>query len=422
MKVLVIGSGGREHALVWKVSQSPRVKKVYCAPGNDGMADLATCVPLSSEDVPALLQFALREKIDLTIVGPEVPLSLGLVDVFEEKGLRVFGPRKGAAMVESSKCFMKQLCERHHIPTAPFAIFTDVAEARKAIESRKKFPVVIKTDGLASGKGVIIAQTAREAIKTVEEMMLYEKFGEAGRQIILEEFMPGIEATYMVATDGVSFIPLDSAQDHKRIFDNDEGPNTGGMGAYSPAPIVTEALAQKVNEQIIEPALRGLAAEGKPYRGILYAGLMISNGEPRLVEFNCRFGDPEAQAILFRMESDLMDLVEAVLAEKAGSFPIHFSEDPAVCVVMSAKGYPAKYDKGQVISGLSKTAKLEDTFVFHAGTRKEGENFVTCGGRVLGVTARGKTLGKAIEKVYKAVKLIDWKGAHYRKDIGAKAL
>ncbi|MBI4412530.1 MAG: phosphoribosylamine--glycine ligase [Deltaproteobacteria bacterium] len=422
MKVLVIGSGGREHALVWKLSQSPRVKKIYCAPGNAGIGLLAECVSLAPEDVAGLAGFARSNSIDLTIVGPELPLSLGLVDEFERQGLKVFGPLRKAAVLEFSKCFTKEFCARHKIPTAPFQIFTDPSGARQAVKERKSFPVVIKADGLAAGKGVIVAKDEAEALKAVKEMLVDEKFGPAGRKVILEEFLPGVEATFMVLANGADFVCLETSQDHKRVFDNDEGPNTGGMGAISPAPAVTKEINEKVIRKIIQPALMGLLAEDRPYRGVLYAGLMIRDDEPHLIEFNCRFGDPEAQAILFRLESDLIELIEAAMAGKLKSFPIQFRPEPSVCVVMTAGGYPGPFEKGKVILGLDKASGMKDLFVFHAGTRKDNGGFVTHGGRVLGVTAQGRDFKKAIERAYEGVYAISWEGVHFRRDIGAKIL
>lgn len=422
MNLLVIGSGGREHALVWKLRQNPKVKKIYCVPGNGGIQAEAECVALSSENIESLIEFVENKSVHLTIVGPEVPLSHGIVDAFEKSGHKIFGPRKNAAILEFSKCYTKEFCTKYRIPTAGYTFFHNASDAKAVFEKHPKFPVVLKADGLAQGKGVIIAKTKEEAIKAVEDMMVHERFGEAGKTVILEEFMPGEEATFMVVTDGEDYVALESAQDHKRAFDNDEGPNTGGMGAYSPAPILTKALQKKVEAEIIKPLLEGMKKEGRTYRGILYAGLMISGGEARLVEFNCRFGDPEAQAILFRMESDLVELVEAVLEGRLKDYPIRFSPQPAVCVVMAAKGYPGSYEKNKVIRGLDKAAKSKNAFVFHAGTRLDDGQYLTNGGRVLGVTARGANLKAAIQNAYAAVESINWDGAFYRKDIGKKGL
>lgn len=422
MKVLVIGSGGREHALIEKLAQSKRVKKIFCTPGNGGIEKLAQCVAIMSEDVKSLLEFAQKENIDLTVVGPEAPLSLGIVDEFEKNGLKIFGPRKNAAILEGSKIFTKEFCERHALPTAPCKIFYKASDAKEYIESIRQFPVVIKADGLALGKGVVIAQARVEAIAAIEDMMVYEKFGDAGRSVVIEDFLPGEEATYMVITDGTHFVSLESAQDHKRVFDNDEGPNTGGMGAYSPAPVVTPEIEKKVISQIIEPALKGLRDEGRKYTGILYAGLMIRDNNPYLIEFNCRFGDPEAQAILSRLSSDLMELIESVVEGDVRKASFKVTPQSSICIVMASEGYPGPYPKGKLIRGIDKAEKLKDVTVYHAGTRLEGSDFYTTGGRVLGVTALGRDLKSAIRQAYKAVEKISWEGAHYRKDIGQKGL
>ncbi len=422
MKILVIGSGGREHALVWKLSQSPRVKKIFCIPGNSGMDQLAECVIIAPQNVREIVEFAKKKNIDLTVVGPEAPLTLGIVDEFEKEGLKIFGPRKNAAVIEASKCFAKEFCARHGIPTAPFVFFNNTTEAKKYLKKEARYPLVIKADGLAAGKGVIIVQNLHEALKAVDEMLVYEKFGEAGRKIVFEDFMEGEEATFMVATDGEHFVPLATSQDHKRIFDNDEGPNTGGMGAYSPAPVVTPEVHERVIERIIKPFLKGMRGEDRPYRGILYVGLMINHGDPRVVEFNCRFGDPEAETILMRMKTDVIDLIDAVLDENLEKFKVEFLSQSSICVVMTAQGYPGSYETGKLISGLELIESMKDVIVFHAGTRSEGENFVTNGGRVLAVTAMGKTLKNAIDKTYKAVEKISWEGVHYRTDIGKKGL
>lgn len=422
MKILVIGTGAREHALVWKLAQSPRVKKIYCVSGNAGIEELAELVTISPVDIPQILQFAKKESIDLTVVGPEAPLALGIVDAFEKEGLPIFGPRKNAAIVESSKCFSKDFCVRHQIPTAPYVFFSNASEAKRYLDDNTEYPVVIKADGLAAGKGVIIAKNKVQADEAIDEMLVYEKFGQAGRTIIIEEFMPGEEATFMVVTDGTHAVALASSQDHKRAFDHDEGPNTGGMGAYSPAPIVTEDVHAKVMKNIITPFIKGMKKEGRTYVGILYAGLMIQDGEPRVVEFNCRFGDPEAEVILTRMESDLVKLIEATIDGKLKDYEVEFSDKHSVCVVMAAGGYPGNYETGKPIEGLPQAARFKDVNVFHAGTRYENRSYATNGGRVLVVTALGKTLQLAIDQAYKACEKISWEGVHYRKDIGHKAL
>lgn len=421
MKILVIGSGGREHALVWKLAQSPLVKKIYCIPGSDGMME-AEPVTGSLEDTRALVNFALQNTIDLTIVGPELPLSLGVVDAFEKEGLKIFGPRKNAAILEFSKSFSKQFCERHHIPTAPFKIFTTTEGAKSHLSDQNQYPAVIKADGLAAGKGVVIAKDQAEAFLAVEEMIIREKFGEAGKQIIIEDFMLGVEATLMIATDGRDYVLFESCQDHKRIGDGDTGPNTGGMGAYSPAPVVTPEVQKKIEERIIRPLLAGMLGEDRPYSGILYLGLMIDKGEPSVVEFNCRFGDPEAQAILFRLKTDLVQLIEACLEGRLKELKVEFKPQTSVCVVMSAAGYPGHYEQGSPIHGLGNLKKMSNVFVFHAGTKAKAGRYYTHGGRVLGVTALGDDLPSAIQKAYRAVGEISWDGAYYRKDIGIKGL
>ena len=420
MKVLVIGSGGREHSLVWKLRQSPRVSKIYCAPGNAGIASLAECVPVSAEDVKGLLNFALKQKIDLTLVGPEVTLTLGVVDAFEKRGLRIFGPSKKAAILEGSKVFTKKFMQDYNIPTAGFAVFR---KRERAIEYVKRIgaPLVIKADGLAAGKGVIVAQTVQEAIDAIDVIMKEKAFGEAGNRVVIEDFMTGEEASFLAFTDGKTVLPLPTSQDHKPIFDDDKGPNTGGMGAYSPAPVVTPALEKQVMNKIMLPTVKGMAKEGRPYKGVLYAGLMIKDGKAKVVEFNCRFGDPEAQPLLMRLNTDLVDIVEAVLDGSLSKISLDIDPRPTVCVVMSSGGYPGPYQKGKVITGLSKAAKQEFVVVFHAGTTLKNGKTVTAGGRVLGITALGNALDEAISNAYKTITMIKWPGCFYRKDIGAKA-
>ena len=420
MKVLVIGSGGREHSLVWKLNESSRVSKIYCAPGNAGISTLAECVAISAEDVKGLLSFALEQKIDLTLVGPESSLTLGVVDAFEKKGLRIFGPSKKAAILEGSKVFTKKFMQDYNIPTAGFAVFRKRERAIEYVE-RIGAPVVIKADGLAAGKGVIVAQTVKEAIDAIDVIMKDKIFGEAGNRVVVEEFMTGEEASFLAFTDGKTIMPLPTSQDHKPIFDDDKGPNTGGMGAYSPAPVVTPALEKQVMNKIMEPTVKGMAKEGRPYKGVLYAGLMIKNGKARVVEFNCRFGDPEAQPLLMRMKGDLVDIVEAVLDGRLSKISMDIDPRPTVCVVMSSGGYPGSYQKGKVITGLNKAAKQESVVVFHAGTALKKGKTVTAGGRVLGITAIGNDLDEAISNAYKTVAMIKWSGCFYRKDIGAKA-
>lgn len=421
MKVLVIGGGGREHALVWKIAQSPLVEKVFCAPGNPGTAQLAENVAIGVDQLDKLLAFAYENKIDLTVVGPEQPLSLGIVDLFESHGLKVFGPSQKAAFIEGSKAFSKDLMQKYHVPTAAYGVFTDQAEAEAFIE-RTGAPIVVKADGLAAGKGVIIAQTREEAVSAVRDMLSGNAFGTAGSRVVIEEFLTGEEASFLVITDGKNIIPLASAQDHKAVFDGDLGPNTGGMGAYSPAPVVTQDIHDKAMQQVIQPIVAGMAAEGRPYRGVLYAGLMVKDGQVKTLEFNARFGDPECQPLLMRMKSDIVPVLMAVALGNLSGFDISWHDKAAVCVVMAAEGYPGEYRKGDGIEGLEDAARIDDVYVFHAGTTLLNNRCVTNGGRVLGVTALGDSIQMSINTAYRAVDCISWKGAQFRRDIGKKAL
>ncbi len=421
MKILVIGGGGREHALVWKIAQSPLVTKLYCAPGNPGTSSLAENLPIGVDQLDKLLAFAYENNIDLTVVGPEQPLSLGIVDLFESHGLKVFGPSQKAAFIEGSKAFSKDLMRKYNVPTAAYGVFTDQSEA-EAFINRTGAPIVVKADGLAAGKGVIIAQTCEEAVSTVRDMLSGNAFGSAGSRVVIEEFLTGEEASFLVITDGKNIIPLVSAQDHKAIFDGDLGPNTGGMGAYSPAPVVTQAIHEIAMQQVIRPTVDGMAAEGRPYRGVLYAGLMVKDGEVKTLEFNARFGDPECQPLLMRMKSDIVPVLLAVAEGDLGSVAIEWHDKAAVCVVMATEGYPGEYRRGDRISGLERAAELEDLYVFHAGTAQIDGSCVTNGGRVLGVTALGTTVKDAITAAYQGVSLISWQGAQCRSDIGKKAL
>ena len=421
MKVLVVGSGGREHALVWKIAQSPRVTRVYAAPGNAGTAELAENVSIGAEDVDALAAFAEREGVDLTVVGPEAPLVLGIVDRFRERGLRIFGPTAEAARLEGSKAFAKAIMERCGVPTAEYREFSDPAEARAYVRGRGA-PIVIKADGLAAGKGVTVARTLDEALAAVDAVMVERRFGDAGARIVVEECLVGEEASFLAFCDGKNVLPMASSQDHKPVFDNDEGPNTGGMGAYSPAPVVTPELFDEIVETVIRPTVEGLAREGTPYVGVLYAGLMIQDGRPKVLEFNCRFGDPECQPIVMRMKGDLVPVLEACIDGTLDRVSLEWDPRPAVCVVMASGGYPGSYTKGHAIRGLDEAARLDDVVVFHAGTRREGDRVVTAGGRVLGVTALGEDIPGAIRRAYEAVERISWEGVHYRRDIGRKAL
>lgn len=421
MKVLVIGGGGREHALVWKIAQSPLVDKVFCAPGNPGTALLAENVAIGVDELDKLLAFAYENKIELTVVGPEQPLSLGIVDLFESHGLKVFGPSQKAAFIEGSKAFSKDLMQKYNVPTAAYGVFTDLTEAEAFITSTGA-PIVVKADGLAAGKGVIIAQTCEEAVAAVHDMLSGNAFGSAGSRVVIEEFLTGEEASFLVITDGKNVIPLASAQDHKAIYDNDLGPNTGGMGAYSPAPVVTPEIHEKAMQLVIRPTVDGMAAEGRPYRGVLYAGLMIKDGQVKTLEFNARFGDPECQPLLMRMKSDIVPVLMAVAEGDLGALAIEWHDKAAVCVVMASEGYPGDYRKGDTIAGLDEAARLDDVYVFHAGTTHKDGKCVTNGGRVLGVTALGDSVQKSIATAYQAVDHISWKGVQFRKDIGKKAL
>jgi phosphoribosylamine--glycine ligase len=420
MKVLVVGGGGREHSLVWKIGQSPRVSKLFCAPGNAGIAQMAECVDIPVKDLEALAAFAEGKGVDLTVVGPELPLTMGIVDLFEEKGLRIFGPHKEAAEIEGSKVFCKDLLSKYGVPTAQYRAFDNRDEAAAYVDS-VAFPIVVKADGLAAGKGVIPSMTKEEALKALDTIMVEKAFGDAGRRVLVEEFLVGEEASFIVLTDGETVVPLASSQDHKPIYDGDMGPNTGGMGAYSPAPVVTEEVHRKIMEEIMIPTIGGMASEGRTYRGVLYGGLMIKEDQPKVLEFNARFGDPENQPIMIRMRGDIVPLLEACI-DGGVRGPIDWDPRWAVCVVMASDGYPGSYEKNRVIRGLGKVAEMEDIFVFHAGTARAGEDIVTSGGRVLGVTGLGEDVKVAIERTYSAVKKIHWEGVYYRTDIGKRAL
>lgn len=421
MKVLVIGSGGREHALVWKIAQSPKVETLYCAPGNAGIAQMAECVAIAADDIDALVAFAREKEIALTVVGPEAPLAAGIVDAFEAAGLRAFGPRANAAELEASKAFAKSIMLKYGIPTAKGRSFTDADQA-KAFAASMNGNVVVKADGLAAGKGVIVCQQIDEAVAAIDQILADKAFGDAGTRLVVEERLVGEEASFIALTDGKTVLPFPSSQDHKAIFDNDEGPNTGGMGAYSPAPVVDIFLQRKIMKEVMEPAVKGMAREGRPFKGVLYAGLMINNADIKVLEFNARFGDPETQPLLMRLQSDLVDLMDGVVDECLDCCKVEIDERAAVCVVMAAGGYPAAYEKGQVIHGLDAAKALPDTMVFHAGTRSENDQVVTAGGRVLGVTALGETVDTAITAAYKAVDAISWEKEQHRTDIAAKAV
>lgn len=419
MKVLVIGSGGREHALCWKIAQHPDTE-VYIAPGNPGMLDVATLVNIKVDDIPTLVDFAKAEAIDLTVVGPELPLTLGIVDAFQAEGLACFGPGKDAARLEGSKAFSKELMKKYGIPTAAFDTFTDV-DAAKAFVDEIGVPCVVKADGLAAGKGVIICMTREEADKAIEDMLNAHAFGEASATIVIEEYMEGPEVSVLAFADGKHVLPMVSAQDHKRIFDGDKGPNTGGMGAYSPAPVYTEALSEEVNKTIIEPTIAAMSAEGTPFTGILYTGLMLTEKGPRVLEYNVRFGDPETQPIMVRMKSDIVDLFQACLDGTLDQAELEWYDEAAVCVIMASGGYPASSEKGVPINGLDDITP-EEAIVFHSGTAVKDDQVVTNGGRVLGVTAKDATIKGAIDKAYAAVEKIHFDHMQFRRDIGARAL
>ncbi len=421
MKVLVIGGGGREHALVWKISQSPKIKKLYCAPGSAAIGEFAELVAIGPEQIDRLADFAAKEKIDLTVVGPELPLTLGITDLFEERGLRIFGPNREAAQLEGSKAFAKEILRDNGIPTAAFGTFTDAALAKHFI-AEQKTPIVVKADGLAAGKGVLICATRAEADAAVDGILLGKAFGPAGEKVVIEEFLDGEEASFMVLTDGDHILPLASSQDHKRVFDNDEGPNTGGMGAYSPAPVVTPEVHRRILHEILAPLLAGLRKKNIRYRGVIYVGLMITQDGPTVLEFNARFGDPECQPIMMRLQSDLVELMEAAIDGRLNEAQARWHDDAAVCVVLAAAGYPGAYDKGKEILGLERLRDWSNGFVFHAGTTKDKGRWLTSGGRVLGVTAQGKSVADAVREVYRAVREISWNGMHYRKDIARRAL
>lgn len=421
MKILVVGSGGREHAIVWKLAQSPLADEIYCAPGNAGIADLAECVNIPADDVDTLLEFAQAEGIGLTVVGPEAPLAAGIVDKFTAAGLKIFGPSQKAAMIEGSKALAKEIMEKYNIPTAKYAAFTDKEVALAYLDANPA-PIVVKADGLAAGKGVVVAMTTAEAKEAVESMLSGNAFGEAGARVVIEEYLEGEEVSVLAFSDGKTVLPMVSAQDHKRVFDDDKGPNTGGMGAYSPAPIYTPQLAEQVVQQVLQPAVDGLRQEGRLYKGVLYAGLMLTKQGVKVLEFNARFGDPETQAVLMRLQSDLVEIMLAVIDESLHEHELSWIEDAAVCVVMASGGYPGSYAKGQPISGLEHAAELSDTVVFHAGTKFSAQQVVSDGGRVLGVTACAPSIKEAIDKAYAAVDLISWSDCFCRRDIGAKAL
>jgi len=421
MRVLVIGSGGREHAIVWRLAQSPRVTALFATPGNPGMARHARCVPIKADALDELVAFAGREQIDLTIVGPELPLILGIADRFQAKGLSVFGPNEQAAALEGSKVFSKQLMAKRGIPTAGFQTFRDTASAR-GFARELGAPLVVKADGLAAGKGAMVCQTLEDADRAIALCLEERAFGKSGEQIVVEEFLVGEEASFFALTDGETAIFLGTAQDHKTVFDDDQGPNTGGMGAYSPAPIVDAKVHDEVMKTIILPTVQAMAAEGCPYRGVIYAGLMLTREGPKVLEYNCRFGDPEHQPIMMRLQDDPLPLLHAVARGERLPSSVSWRPEAAVCVVMASGGYPGEYEPGKPIAGIEAAEKLEGVTVFHAGTALRDGQLVTAGGRVLGVTAIGADIRAAIGRAYEAVEKIRFEGMHFRKDIGRKAL
>ena len=416
--VLVVGQGAREHAMVWKLSQSPEIGRIYAVPGNAGIAEIADCIDIKS-DIPQMIRLVEEKKIDLTVVGPEAPLMEGIVDEFEARGLRIFGPRRNAAILEGSKVFTKNLLKKYGIPTAKFGSFADINEAREYLRAVGA-PIVVKADGLAAGKGVVVATDDKEAQEALTTIMQDQAFGEAGSQVVIEECLQGEEVSVFALCDGVNVLPLVSAQDHKRVFDHDQGPNTGGMGAYSPTPFYTPELHRQVMKEIMQPVVKAMAAEGRPYKGILYAGLMLTEDGPKVLEFNVRLGDPEAQVVLPLMESDFLKLVEAVIDGTLDQVPVSFYPRASVCVVLASGGYPGSYRTGNVIQGLADVGP--ETLVFHAGTRRHGAQVVTDGGRVLSVVCTGDTIAQAIDRVYQEVPRISFEGMHYRQDIGARVL
>ena len=423
MKVLVVGSGGREHTLAWQVKKSRELSKLYCAPGNAGTAQLATNVPISADDLDGLLAFALSEQIDLTVVGPETPLVAGIVDRFREAGQPVVGPTAAAALLEGSKAFAKDFMKRHGIPTADYQAFDSPEEAEAALKNgRFQFPLVLKADGLAAGKGVFVCPDLEESLKAVTLVMRERKFGASGSQLVAEEFLEGEEASFMVFSDGSLALPMAPSQDHKAIYEGDQGPNTGGMGAYSIDAILAPQDCQQILEQIIDPTIRGMSEEGRPYCGILYAGLMMTSQGPKVLEFNVRLGDPETQVVLPRIKSDLLTVLQAMAMDNLKGVEIEWSEDAVVCVVVASEGYPNSYEQGKEISGLDMAAEDQNTFVFHAGTDLKGDKTVTSGGRVLGVTSQAPSLQKAIVKAYEGVNKIHFEGMYCRRDIAAKGL
>jgi phosphoribosylamine--glycine ligase len=420
MRILVVGGGGREHALTWKLSSSPLVKKLYAAPGNAGMSELAECVNVKVDDLKGLADFAHTNSIDLTVVGPELPLTLGIVDEFERRDLKILGPSKEAAAIEGSKVFAKQFMYKHHIPTASFKIFDDPEQASDFVKA-SEMPLVIKADGLAAGKGAVIVEDTSAALSAIQQMMVEKAFGESGSRIVVEDFMEGEEMTVLAFTDGQTIRPMPTSQDHKKIFEGDQGPNTGGMGAYAPTTIADDRLMARIYDEILEPTVAGLQSESKVFKGILYAGLMLTEIGPKVMEFNCRFGDPETQVVLPLLKTDLAEVFWAIVDGELSLQDVEWNENYAVCVVLASAGYPEKYEKGKEIFGLNKVRGMQDVLVFHAGTKKEGGRILTDGGRVLGITGSDVSMDKAVQKTYAAVDKIRFEGMQCRRDIGRRA-
>ena len=414
MKILVVGGGGREHAICWKLSKEANVDKIYCAPGNAGISNVAQCIDIQDSDIENLLNFAKENQIDLTIVGPEIPLVAGIVDKFEKEGLKIFGPNKKCAQLEGSKAFSKDFMIRHNLPTAKYKEYTDLDEAISEIDSFG-YPVVIKADGLAAGKGVVISENREDAITTLKEMMSDKKFGNAGDKIVVEEFLTGIETSILAFVDNDTIVPMVSSKDHKKVFEGETGLNTGGMGTFSPSEIYTDELAKEVQEKILDKTLEGFKKDNLNYKGILFVGLMITEDGPKILEYNVRFGDPETQSVLFRLDTDLNKIISAILDNNLKNIEINYSKEESICVMLTSGGYPENYEKGKVISGLENLDS--DIVVFHSGTKFDNENIVTNGGRVIGITAKGKTVKEAGEKVYENIKKINFEKMHYRKDI-----
>ncbi|KAF0243066.1 MAG: phosphoribosylamine--glycine [Planctomycetota bacterium] len=421
MRILIVGGGGREHALAWKLSQSPRRPQLWCAPGNAGIASLATCAEIAADNVPVLLEFARKQNIDLVVVGPEAALAAGIVDAFQERGMRIFGPTREAAELESSKSWCKNLFRKHNIPSAGFRAFDRFDDAARYVE-RTPHPVVVKADGIAAGKGVTVCRTPVESMAAIGAAMKDRVFGKAGDRVLIEEFLAGEEVSVLALTDGQTIAMLDSAQDHKRINDGDEGPNTGGMGAYSPAPVFSEELAARTAREVFVPIVHAMREERRPYKGVLYAGLMLTRSGPKVLEINARFGDPETQPLMMRLRTDLLDLIDAVIDGKLSKADLEWDPDPAVCVVAASGGYPGEIKKGLEIRGLEDAGRVPGVQVFHAGTVLKGERILTAGGRVLGVTAKGATHSAARDAAYRAMSAIQFDGIHYRRDIGLRAI